>query len=531
MPRQSGADPIALHSEQVSRSATYGLALVTFLAVWVPMLVWSFATPPYGSPDENDHVRFAAAVVRAADITQVPQSDDDWDARLITELASRGITRDDLLAESWGVVTLPAFYGQADFACFAFQPDNPAGCQVLDDVTGEQRMVLATRFYPKLYYAVVGLPSLVLDGRAALYAMRALSAAVCAVFCAFALLAARRTARSATVLGVVTAITPVVWFLGGTVNPNAVEITAALATWAGLVTLLDQPRPTAGIATGTAIAAATLGVIRPVSMLWLAVIAVVVVIGTPGQRLAAVLRERSIRMATIGVALVVGLQTVLTMANGSLSGVDPRTAQHVDGWSALRTVIGRQGAMAEQLIGQLGWLDTKLPFLVVLGWFAIVAALATLAVLHGERRQLVALGALVVACVALPVFLELRAVSSVGFFWQGRYTLPIAVGVPVLAARAIGPALGTTGRSRTLARALVTVTTAGTILALYTSLRRYSVGMSGPVAFWDGAAWNPPATPLALLVAGIISHSVTGWWFLRLAGGTGRVPAAVDYMM
>lgn len=527
MPRhRRGADSIALRPEiDEPQRPSVSRVVCTFLAVWVPMLVWSFATPLNAAPDEADHVRFAASVVRGADIEPVPDDDDDWDDQLATQLALRGVTSDALLAEAWGTVTLPAFYGQDSFGCFAFQPNQTADCQVLDELPGDASMVLASRFYPKSYYAIVGWPSLMTEGRIAVHGMRAVSAALCAAFCTFAILVAlrRRPFHSVTVLGVLAAITPMVWFLSGSVNPNAVEIAAALATWVGLATLLDDQAhistlPARGVLAGTALAGATVGVIRPISAFWLAVIAGIFALGTRRAQLGRLIGRRQVQVAIAAVAIVTGAQTLATMANGSLSGVDPRTAQHaLDGWAVLRTTIGRQGAMVEQLVGQLGWLDTPLPFAVLLGWYTIVGALVGLALVHGDRRQLVGLGSLIAACFVVPVVLEAQAVNAVGFLWQGRYTLPMAVGVPVLAARAVGPALLGTRRAGALTVAVIAVTTGGSILALYTSLRRYAVGLSGPLAIWDDPSWNPPATVLVLLMAGVVAHAAAGWWFLRLA--------------
>lgn len=541
MPRhRRGADSIALHGDTgepprpsserspLPRASRPSRAQIvwTFLAIWVPMLVWSLATPLNAAPDEVDHVRFAAAVVRGAEIVPVPADGRDWDAQLTSQLALRGVTSDALLADSWGTVTLPAFYGQDSFGCFAFQPEETADCQVLDDLPGNASMVLSARFYPKAYYAIVGLPSLLTDGRIAVHGMRALSAALCAGFCTFAVLVAlrRRPFQSPTVLGVLAAVTPMVWFLAGTVNPNSLEIAAALATWAGLATMLDEQGvdgaapPSWGVLVGSTLAGATLGVVRPISALWLAVIAGIVALGSTRAQLRRFLGHRRVQVALVAVAAVTGVQVLATLANGSLSGVDPRTAQPgLDGWEVLRTTIGRQGAMVEQLVGQLGWLDTPLPFVVLLGWYAIVGALCALALVHGVARQLVAVGSLIVACLLVPVVLEARAVANVGFLWQGRYTLPIAVGVPVLAARAVGPALRGARRAGALTVAIVAVTTGGSILALYTSLRRYAVGLSGPLAIWEDPRWNPPANVPALLVAGVAAHAAAGWWFLRLA--------------
>ena len=86
------------------------------------------------------------------------------------------------------------------------------------------------------------------------------------------------------------------------------------------------------------------------------------------------------------------------------------------------------------MVGWFGWLDTPAPVGVHLAW--AVALLAT--VLLGLRAARPVRAALVVllgiGTVAIPVVLELASANTVGFYWQGRYTLPLAVGVPLVAA-------------------------------------------------------------------------------------------------
>lgn len=76
--------------------------------------------------------------------------------------------------------------------------------------------------YNPVYYALTGLPSLATSGSAAVYGMRLVNSLLSCVFLAlaFAALSQMRQRKWAMVATVVS-VTPVVLFLNGAVNPNA----------------------------------------------------------------------------------------------------------------------------------------------------------------------------------------------------------------------------------------------------------------------------------------------------------------------
>ena len=122
--------------------------------------------------------------------------------------------------------------------------------------------------------------------------MRLLSGAVFAALLASAVMAARRATRGPLILaGLALAVTPTVVFLGGALNPNGVEIAAAIALWCGLLELLSdrQRRPDRRMALRLAVPAVIMVAMRPLSPALLLTIVgfVVIVLAEPSQ-----LRER-----------------------------------------------------------------------------------------------------------------------------------------------------------------------------------------------------------------------------------------------
>ena len=185
------------------------------------IILWLLAMPLFSSPDENAHVVKAAAVVRG---------------QLL------GTDEHNAAGDTLTHVTVPAAF-VSDVPCFAHRPRVPASCAPAQ--TSSMRLVDATTLaghYPPLYYAIVGLPSLFVPGAGGVYVMRLASGLLNAAFVASALLSVRRWSSRIGPLAVGVATTPMVLFLSASVNPNALEIAAAMTVWASLLTCLAQPR-------------------------------------------------------------------------------------------------------------------------------------------------------------------------------------------------------------------------------------------------------------------------------------------------
>jgi hypothetical protein len=113
----------------------------------------------------------------------------------------------------------------------------------------------------------------------------------------------------------------------------------------------------------------------------------------------------------------------------------------------------------------------------------------------------VAVAVLLTLCVAVPVAYQLRLADSVGYFWQGRYLLPLAAGVPILAGVGAGRTATAIPRVTRFAAVIAVALAVAQWLALAQLLRRYSVGTDGTIWFFTAARWDPPVPALVLLVA------------------------------
>jgi hypothetical protein len=90
------------------------------------------------------------------------------------------------------------------------------------------------------------------------------------------------------------------------------------------------------------------------------------------------------------------------------------------------------GDRLRQCISVFGLLDIPALQWVIVVWTSALLGLVAygLAVSRGCRR---ALPLLALAILAMPVVFESPQINSVGPYWQGRYWLPLAVGLPLVA--------------------------------------------------------------------------------------------------
>src|SRR5438876_789286 len=188
----------------------------------------------------------------------------------------------------------------------------------------------------------------------------------------------------------------------------------------------------------------------------------------------------------------------------------------------VRETVGRAGGFYREMLGNLGWLDTTLPGLTYLLLTAALGALVLLAVAIGSRPYVIAMLAAMAITVVTPIVLEAWQYRTYGLYWQGRYTLPIAVGVPLLAVFALQ---SETGR-RVLLRGWLVPALGGMlvvahVLAFYQALRRWSVGANGPVFYWLHPDWTS-VVPQFLLIAAysVVFVALTVWLLGGRSGET-----------
>jgi hypothetical protein len=228
------------------------------------------------------------------------------------------------------------------------------------------------------------------------------------------------------------------------------EIAAAIAVWVHGAAIATGRLPVVGtrLITRLGVASIVLAMNRPTSLLWLGLIGVLLLISAGRETISELLRHTASRLWAVGLAIAIALQVswsawadAFNVSKTFVGGpVNVTRAQY------FRTTIGNSYQLLREMIGLFGWLDTYAPALTYLLWFLGIAALIAVALLVAPRL-LRTLAATVILVIAVPIVVEATYVHTIGFQWQGRYTLPLAVGVPILAGLGIGLARDHISRS------------------------------------------------------------------------------------
>jgi hypothetical protein len=507
MTRQGRRCGVTVHRAAPTRSLT--VFVWAFVAIGLSVGAWSISTPLGAASDEPSHMIQAGALVRG-----------QLDGRQV-ELRLSGIPVGMI-----GTVDVPQWLRDADSlaTCFAEKPAVSAACA--PTVGKQDRTVPAeTQFtnYPPLYYALVGTPSLLSHGSGALYGMRLLGAFVDSTLIALGVyFLITFHSRRLMLFGVMVALTPMVLFVSAVVNSSALEIAAGFATWCGGLCLVDRIDVPRSLAIGTAVSFVMLILSRPLSPVYAGVIIAVLAVFTKWSTFRSLLHQRILRPVWISVLVATAVAGVFLIVGGlpSILGVPEKPRLSVVGsvWLTLRL----SGGWLRQGIGTFGWLDTPVPTIVVVVWVLVLVGLLSYALLVSDRCRR-ALPLLAFAIIAMPIVFEAPEINSVGPYWQGRYWLPLAVGLPLVAATAhrgeeqlmsrgsesaLGSLIGFAGISSVLVACQI-----GSFVA---ALHRYQNGVGARPG--SPAAWSPPGgavSVIAMFVGGQLLFLALLTWQYR----------------
>ncbi|WP_291055574.1 DUF2142 domain-containing protein [Herbiconiux sp.] len=498
----------AYGSQPAPRRSVWRWLLLPWILLSVLGALWALATPIGGSPDEPAHVVKAGSVVRGE--------------LLPSEMIPSG-----------GVLHVPAALAyEYSQGCFAFFADVSAACAPA--FTGDPNEIVesysAASLYNPVYYWMVGWPTLIAPDYTGIYAMRIVSAVLTAFFLAatFWMIGAWRSHRLPT-LAVMAAITPIVLYLMGTVNPNTLEFTAGLALFAGMLGIVLQPDPRLldSRLTMVVIAAALVCNTRGISPLWVAVLLVLPLILLTGRELGALLKRPGVIISILLIALGAVASIGWTLSSNSL-GTGPSATPDVvseapgvgltpvEGFFAM---IGQFYLQARQMVGILGWLDTPLHPTVYFVTYALVGLLALGTIIWVRGRKLVFVIALGLAFFFLPPFIQSFYVTKGGLIWQGRYTLILAMALllGMAACIAASPRFLRWTRGRwVLTVVAVLAGAAWTYAVAYsfqTTMRRFAVGYENEWAqVADPGAWVPPLGAIPLTIAFAVTAALFALW-------------------
>lgn len=482
-------------------SSPKALFLRLFLLFAVLGTLWAVATPLMAYPDEPSHTIRAAAVVRGQITVEPGQS------------FGNGVH-----------FQVPGYIANLEAQkCFAFYRDRAADCApaIPAGDTFNAIGVTSAGAYNPMYYWLVGLPSLVMSGSPAIYAMRIVSVLASSLFygSAFTALARLRRPKWPLVAASI-AITPMALFLASGINPSSIEIAASMAAFCALLAVLDNSsklREMVPAISTVGAATAVLANTRSVSLVWLLCGVVIACLFFPWGNLKRLFAHRfvlvTVGLAAVGVAL--GLLWIVVSMNAPAStGTAPvgiiNPAPNVAPYQAFVTMLDRTFDFIPQYIGLVGWLDTPVPQGVIAFWSMLFVAIFLLPVLARPRRLFWVMLVSLLALAVVPALLQAAMITSVGFVWQGRYSMPLVLFAFVSAGMALRTRSFPSGRrSRSIGRLLIVAVVVAHVASFLYILRRYVVGIID-ISTWQTMlshpAWQPPLgwILLTLLYTGVL---------------------------
>ena len=450
---------------------------------------WSVATPPNGGVDEPDHVIRAAAAAR---------------------LDFAGTAVVSSLGEATRHYDVPLAFEGPDIACWSRHPEISAACSTWP-VGSSGRIGVLNSYYPPAYFVLTGWPTLLTEHFFIVRIMRLLSGVLAIAFIGVGLVSVKRTWGRQAVAVTLMALTPAALSLMGVVNPQALEIGAAFCLWSTAAAVLGAERATRLQRWAFVGSGAILCLTRPLGSFITAVILVCVAL-TIGIRPSLAALKRVEVLIVIGVGLV----TTVVLASKGVTSLDaPDLARHVTLVATLKQTLGNSLNDIRDSISLTGWLDTKLPGVANVFWVSGMAVLLLGLFVTRAYRDIVALTFIVIAFLGIETYVLYTQANSNGLNWQGRYGLPIYIGLPfIVMARS----------PRIQARALYLVIGAFAAIqwiSLYWALRRWAVGTNGPLLYLFREDWIPPVPSVVILGLGAV-----GAWLL--ASGAHSCLAEVD---
>jgi hypothetical protein len=136
-------------------------------------------------------------------------------------------------------------------------------------------------------------------------------------------------------------------------------------------------------------------------------------------------------------------RAVLVVAASAVGGVAAAVllSRRPGGWDGdlASRILGETGYNFIEAIGRLGWLDVPLPAVTIALTCGAIGLLGAASLAAESAAASWAAALLVTAAVSSWLF-ELFQGNATGTYWQGRYSLPLLIGVPLLVGLARVPA-------------------------------------------------------------------------------------------
>lgn len=382
--------------------------------------------------------------------------------------------------------------------CFVAQATVPACDLRVEDWQPDGGKALTTMgFYTPVIYLVPGIATLLGASNVSWVLARIVSALVAAIILALAITSLR--ARKLSIMPLLAVTVPAVVYLASVVNTSGLEVIGAIGIWLSLPGLLSDTRRDPWGLWCFALSGLIVILARPLGMVYYGTIVGICTIAS--GRVAPLLglaRQRSWISATHLGAILFATFWYLTIYS---SRVDPRMAEHLGPdvvfVERLAHSLGDITRVLQEAVSDLGSLEVPIPRLATLAVLLLSSWIITTGWREASRSVHLATIALIAICIVAIIAIDLNYYRILrGYGVQGRHLTPLLVGIPLLSARRAR----FTHAQRYTIGAIWVITH---VLAGYTALRRYSVGLVGDevLELFYFPQWQPALGVIGTLIA------------------------------
>ncbi|MCW2782224.1 MAG: hypothetical protein JWR35_2673 [Marmoricola sp.] len=460
---------------------------------------WILVLPTFGGSDEFDHA-YRAAQVAHGELAPGPEAKHGRGALVVVP--------GDIVKAASSVCAELLYTGHDN--CFAVEKMGH----------GLVTVASAAANYNPVYYAIVGTAARPFHGDGADYAMRATTAIICALLIAWAAsLVASWSDRRWSLLALSIALTPVLLYSTSIAAPNGVGYAAGVLVWAaalGLTRPLNRIHPNANL-TALSVGAVAMVNTHTTGPMWLALIFFVVLLLKPVRFW--LQRARDQQLAHLSAAVVIGVATVGALLWTHFSGANaPGPA--LSGLSPLRPgmVASSELVWVFQAIGAFPLRSNSAPVATYVLWLGSAATCLWMTLRSVGPRVRAALAALVALVVVVPGTITVLTYSFAPLEWQGRYALPLTVGLMMIPARVAAKSTTDAGNHTIgLVGGAIGLATALSLGHVYQLAAAVGAGRSVAEAFPGGLG-----LVIVLAVAGVLLPPLT---LLRASRVRASVPA------
>ncbi len=392
---------------------------ISIICIAFLFLSWIMLEPISAPPDELEHDIYAAATVRLEDplpllrITPLPI----WSAKV----------------PGW----IPSIYNASpplyytDTHGYSRNPDGEVDF-------GNNRIVSTSTdlaHLPPFYYLFVGIPTLFNGSLTTFFSMRLISALMSMFFVGYALCALFKSKRGPLSLaGFLLALTPESYFLANTVNPNGTEIIASACLWVFTGLLVTSNQDERGeLFKKFAVTAGTLSLMRTLSPLWVLLAGIYILIGLGMKESLDILKFKKNIKWTVFAFLGGSATFIWDIFRGEYThpilfylGSTYHTKPFFGRFIAS---IMRTGVFLSQGYSNLRNVISPIGTLI---WLLLIGIGLVVALVRSKVRFKIILLLSIASSVILPAYFEASKGELLGPWWNGRYSLPIYVSMPIL---------------------------------------------------------------------------------------------------